>query len=68
MKIAFITNHLGQTGVNNVILDLVNLFLGNGHQCCVYYLKTTESPMPFPCDTKSIDHTISQYDIIHAHG
>ena len=68
MKIAFITNHLGQTGVNNVILDLVNLFLENGHQCCVYYLKTTESPMSFPCDTKSIDHNISQYDIIHAHG
>ena len=68
MKIAFITNHLGQTGVNNVILDLVNQFLENGHQCSVYYLKTTESPMSFPCDTKSIDNNTSQYDIIHAHG
>lgn len=39
MRIAHIINHLGVSGVNQVVADLVSVFNAHGHECVIYYLK-----------------------------
>ena len=70
MRIAFIINHLGLTGVNNVVCDLVTVLAGHGHSCTVFWLKDCECPIRFDCETQKLTskQQLSEYDIIHAHG
>lgn len=70
MRIAFIINHLGLTGVNNVVCDLVTVLAGHGHSCTVFWLKDCECPIKFDCETQKLTskQQLSEYDIIHAHG
>ena len=70
MRIAFIINHLGLTGVNNVVCDLVAVLAGHGHSCTVFWLKDCECPIRFDCETQKLTskQQLSGYDIIHAHG
>ena len=70
MKIAYIINHLGETGVNNVVLDLVTLFASHGHICTIFYFEDVKRPIAFPCPTIKIEKTLpfEEYDIIHTHG
>ena len=42
MRVAYLTNHIGQTGVNQVIRDLVYVMNAKGHECKVFYLKEVE--------------------------
>ena len=51
MRIAYLTNHIGQTGVNQVIRDLVHVMTSNGHECRVFFLKKVERPVSFLMDT-----------------
>lgn len=70
MRIAFIINHLGLTGVNNVVCDLVTVLAGHGHSCTVFWLKDCECPIRFDCETQKLTskQQLSEYDIIHAHS
>ena len=70
MKIAYLTNHIGQTGVNQVIQDLIVVMGRNGHHCKVFHLKKTNFPMFFSCDVAMLQNTadLQGYDVIHAHG
>ncbi len=70
MRIAFIINHLGLTGVNNVVCDLVAVLAGHGHSCTVFWLKNCECPIRFDCETQKLTskQQLADYDIIHAHG
>lgn len=73
MKIAYLINHTGQTGVNHVVLDLVTVMMGHGHECCVFYQKELEEgvkSVAYPCKTvllKSWDD-LKGFDVVHAHG
>lgn len=72
MKIAYIINHLGETGLNNVVLDLVDAFVKHKHKCKVFFLKNTENPMVFPCETELLNgqnrNFFDFFDVIHIHG
>jgi glycosyltransferase involved in cell wall biosynthesis len=70
MRIAYIINHLGATGVNNVVRDLVSVFGGHGHECTVFWLKDCEQPMRFEAETQKLvgKEQLADYDLIHAHG
>lgn len=70
MRIAFIINHLGLTGVNNVVRDLVTVFVSHGHECEVFWLKENESPIRFDCKTMKLANPkqLCEYDLVHAHG
>lgn len=72
MKIAYIINHKGETGVNNVVFDLITEFKRNGHSCTVLYLKETDKAIIFPCDEFKISKypksIFLEYDIVHLHG
>ena len=70
MRIAFIINHLGLTGVNNVVCDLVTVLSCHGHSCTVFWLKDCECPIKFDSETQKLTskQQLSGYDIIHAHG
>jgi len=72
MKIAYIVNHLEQTGLNNVVLDLITKMQEHGHTCDLYYLKDVQNAMSFPCEVKKLDRssktTLTSYDIVHTHG
>lgn len=68
MTIAYIVNHLGVSGVNNVVLDLVVQFQLRGHRCVVYYLEERGGAIDFPCRVQKMDETIRRADVIHAHG
>ena len=70
MRIAFIINHLGLTGVNNVVCDLVAVLSCHGHACTVFWLKDSECPIKFDCETQKLTskQQLSEYDIIHAHS
>lgn len=73
MKIAYLINHTGQTGVNHVVLDLVTVMMAHGHECCVFYQKELEEgvkSVAYPCKTallKSWDD-LNGFDVIHTHG
>lgn len=70
MRIAYLTNHIGQTGVNQVIRDLVHVMTSNGHECRVFFLKKVERPVSFDCDVLQLDgvNELDGYDVIHTHG
>lgn len=70
MKIAYFTNHLGQTGVNQVVRDLVYVMNANGHECKVFYLKEVEKLVSFDCEVSKLNRVeeLEGYDIIHTHG
>ena len=72
MKIVYLINHKGETGLNNVVLDLTTLFSSHGHNCTIFYLKDTEKEIEFPCKTIKIDEehplVFKDYDIVHTHG
>lgn len=70
MRIAYLTNHIGQTGVNQVIRDLVHVMTANGHECRVFFLKKTEQPVSFDCEVMQLEgvNDLDGYDVIHAHG
>lgn len=40
MKIAYLIAHLGQTGVNQVVVDLVVQMQGHVHECRVFYMES----------------------------
>lgn len=67
-KIAYIVTHLGQSGVNNVVSDLINQFVQHGNKCMLFYLKPTDKPMKYACETRKICKEVFQCDVIHAHG
>lgn len=73
MNVAYIINHLGPSGVNNVVKDLVTLMIKNGHLCTIYYFKDVDASLGYPCKTikvlswkSKID--FSNYDVVHCHG
>ena len=71
MRIAYIVNHLGPSGVNQVVADLVSVFTARGHQCVVCYLKDCDAPMRYACDTlrlSAVEDLTGDFDVIHAHG
>ncbi len=70
MRIAFIINHLGLTGVNNVVRDLVTVLASHGQVCTVFWLKDCEHPIAFECETERLvgKGQLAGYDLIHAHG
>lgn len=70
MKIAYIIAHLGSTGVNRVVLDLIHQMKSNGHHCDVFFLNIHRQVMDYPCNTIKLTdwNELSGYDIIHAHG
>lgn len=70
MRIAYLTNHIGQTGVNQVIRDLVHVMTSNGHECRVFFLKKVERPVSFDCEVLQLDgvNELDGYDVIHTHG
>lgn len=70
MRIAYLTNHIGQTGVNQVIRDLVHVMTLNGHECRVFFLKKVERSVSFDCEVLQLDgvNELDGYDVIHSHG
>lgn len=71
MRIAYIVNHLGPSGVNQVVADLVSVFTDRGHECVVCYLKDCDTPMHYACDTvrlSAVADLTGDFEVIHAHG
>lgn len=70
MDVVYLTNHIGPTGVNQVIRDLVHVMNTNGHNCNVFYLKEAEQPISFECNVLKLNSVseLDGYDIIHTHG
>ena len=70
MKIAYLIAHTGQTGVNQVVVDLVVQMQGHGHECRVFYLEQVEQEMDIPCETVLLidREQLKGFDVIHAHG
>lgn len=73
LRIAYIVSHLGQTGVNNVVCDLVTLMQAHGHECRVYYFSDIDDPVSFPCATERIGSwwqpiDFGCFDVVHTHG
>lgn len=71
MKIAYVVNHLEETGVNNVVRDLVLLFSKHGHECTLFYIKESAEKMNFDCEVYNIQDNFKllyNNDIIHLHG
>ena len=71
MRVAHIINHLGVSGVNQVVADLVSVFNAHGHECVIYYLKTCDSSASYPCPVVPLGGSASfpeNFDVIHAHG
>ena len=71
MRIAHIINHLGVSGVNQVVADLVSVFNAHGHECVIYYLKACDSPACYSCPVVPLSGSASlpeHFDVIHAHG
>lgn len=70
MRIAFIISHLGQTGVNVVVRDLVTVFTEHGDECRVFWLKECGKAMSYGCQTERLvdGGQLKGYDVVHAHG
>jgi len=73
MRIAYIVNHLGQTGVNNVVYDLVNVMKKHHHECVVFYMKDVETTIDFGCETRRLKslwdkYDFNSFDVVHTHG
>ena len=56
MRVAFLVNHLGISGVNNVVADLVTMLVKHGHRCCVFYFKESASKTNFTCETRRVSN------------
>mgnify|MGYP003489517812 FL=1 len=73
MRVAFLVNHLGISGVNNVVADLVTMLVKHGHRCCVFYFKESASKTNFTCETRRVSNwkkriELNEFDILHCHG
>lgn len=73
MKVAFLVNHLGTSGVNNVVADLVSLLVRHGHHCCVFYFKDVASKTHFDGETRRVPNwrkriALDAFDVLHCHG
>ena len=73
MRVAFLVNHLGTSGVNNVVADLVSLLMEHGHRCCVFYFKESATRTKFACETRRVAKwwkhiDLGAFDVLHCHG
>ena len=70
MKIAYLIAHLGRTGVNGVVLDLVNQMQAHHHSCTVFFLEKDGDGIEYPCEIVRLREVqqLKGYDIVHAHG
>lgn len=73
MRIAYIINHLGVSGVNNVVMDLVNEMMKNNHECVVFYFKDTDNSLNYPCETRKVESwkdkiNFEGFNVVHCHG
>ena len=70
MKIAYLIAHLGRTGVNGVVLDLVNQMQAHHHSCTVFFLEKDGEGIEYPCEIVRLREVqqLKGYDIVHAHG
>lgn len=73
MRVAFLVNHLGTSGVNNVVADLVSLLARHGHHGCVFYFKDVASKTHFDCETCRVANwrkriELDDFDVLHCHG
>ena len=70
MKIAYLIAHLGRTGVNGVVLDLVNQMQAHHHSCTVFFLEKDGEGIEYPCEMACLREVqqLKGYDIVHAHG
>ena len=70
MKIAYILPSLANAGPIIVARDLVQVMLGHGHECVVYYLHDKRE-VEFPCKTEKLrfwqSFPYAQYDVVHSH-
>lgn len=70
MKIAYIIAHLGRTGVNVVVLDLVNQMQAHHHSCTVFFLEKNGEGIEYPCEMVCLREMqqLEGYDVVHTHG
>ena len=78
MKIALIVNHIGISGLNNVVSDIATEFVQHGHSCTIICLTAGDNSknsdnLDFHCDVKCVgawtsNINLSDFDIIHYHG
>ena len=70
MKIAYLIAHLGRTGVNGVVLDLVNQMQAHHHSCTVFFLEKDGQGIVYPCEMVCLKEMkqLKGYDIVHTHG
>lgn len=70
MKIAYLIAHLGRTGVNGVVLDLVNQMQAHNHSCTVFFLEKDGDGIEYPCEMACLreEQQLKGYDIVHTHG
>lgn len=75
MRIAFIVTAITNSGPENVVHDLTEVFQSHGHYCKVYYFDALREDRPnisFSCDTEIISLSskinTEEYDVVHAHG
>lgn len=70
MKIAYLIAHLGRTGVNVVVLDLVNQMQAHNHLCTVFFLEKDVEGIEYPCEMVCLREMqqLKGYDIVHTHG
>ena len=70
MKIAYLIAHLGRTGVNGVVLDLVNQMQAHHHSCTVFFLEKDGEGIEYPCEMVCLREMqqLEGYDVVHTHG
>ncbi len=70
MKIAYLIAHLGRTGVNGVVLDLVNQMQAHHHSCTVFFLEKDVEGIEYPCEMVCLREMqqLEGYDVVHTHG
>ena len=70
MKIAYLIAHLGRTGVNVVVLDLVNQMQAHNHSCTVFFLEKDVEGIEYPCEMVCLREMqqLEGYDVVHTHG
>ena len=70
MRVVYLIAHLGQTGVNRVVLDLVLQMQAHNHYCSVYYIEDRKAEISYPCEVQLLQTPgqLTGYDVIHAHG
>lgn len=75
MRIALIVTAITNSGPENVVHDLSQIFTENGHYCKVFYFDAVRSDRPninINCDKEIITFgkkiNFNDFDVIHAHG